>query len=335
MKTLKKIIAALLLVFILTGCAGAKQYTAYTIYPVGYLLDRICGNTITKASIQNNTLVQVAQINEDYQPVLEDSVVFFHIGELEPYMSLFEDDIYNTGVKQVDLSVLNAVYRFQRYSLVYVDGKNTYVEGPFYDSDLFEEIDTDQLDLFLWLDPIGMLSMGKDIMEYFASNYVEEAETFRSNYKVLEEELIALDASYQNLSQKLRNEQMILKFVSMTPSFSNWQKDYGFQIYPVCLSKYGALPSAQELEIIKERIKADGVEYIAWEPNLSSEMSQLFDQLVSELGLKRITLNNISSLTNTQIQEGKDYMSLMYENLSTLEGVVNSMIEAKNAPVEE
>ena len=330
MKSLKKIIAALL-VLLLCGCSGVRQYTAYTIYPVGYLLNRICGEKIQPVSIQSNSLVQVAKIKSDYRETLDNSVVFFHIGELEPYMSIFEEEIYDSGAEQVDLSILNAVYKFQRYSLVYVDGRNTYIEGPFYDDDLFNEIDTDDLDLFLWLNPIGMLSMGKDIYEYFASNYVEEASFFKDNYEKLEEELIALDASFQNLSRRLRNEQLVLKFVCMTPSFSTWQKDYGFQIYPVCLSKYGALPSDKELEVIKARIKADGVQYIVYEPNIPEDMYELMTSLEEELGLKRVTLSNISSLSTSQANDGKDYMSLMYENLTTLDTLVSSMIEAKYA----
>ena len=50
-------------------------------------------------------------------------------------------------------------------------------------------------------------------------------------------------------------------------------------------------------------------------------MLAVFLQLEEELGLKRITLHNISSLTPTQIESGKDYLSLMYENLSVLESI--------------
>ncbi|MBO7698647.1 MAG: zinc ABC transporter substrate-binding protein, partial [Erysipelotrichaceae bacterium] len=112
-----------------------------------------------------------------------------------------------------------------------------------------------------------------------------------------------------------------IKFVSMTGSFGCWQKDFGFQVYPVCLSKYGALPSDAQLEVIKNRIINDRVQYIAYEQNLPEDMLELFLQLESELGLKRITLHNISSLTATQIESGKDYLSLMYENLSVLDSI--------------
>ena len=55
-------------------------------------------------------------------------------------------------------------------------------------------------------------------------------------------------------------------------------------------------------------------------------MNELFMKLEDELGLKRITLHNISSLTQTQMESGKDYMSLMYENLSVLESIATSNV---------
>lgn len=327
MKIIKKLLITLM-IMLLCACSSVKQYTAYTIYPIGYILNRIAGDRINAVSVQgNNTIVQVAQLNDNYQEILDNASVFFHIGSLEPYIDIYEDEIKQSKVNDVDLSTLNAVYEFKRYTLVYVDGKDTYIEGPFYEGDVFEEIDVDKLDLFLWLNPIGMLSMSKDVYEYLASNYVEEAAYFKDNYEKLENDLIALDAAYQSLSRKLIKENKVIKFVSMTPSFSNWQKDYGFQVYPICLSKYGALPSEEEIEIIKNRIIADDVKYIAYEPNISEDMLNLFTALESELELKRVNLSNISSLTLSQRNDNKDYMSIMYDNLSVLENMATSVIE--------
>lgn len=327
MKIIKKLLI-ILMIMLLCACSSVKQYTAYTIYPIGYILNRIAGDKINAVSVQgNNTIVQVAQLNDNYQEILDNASVFFHIGSLEPYIDIYEEEIKQSKVNDVDLSTLNAVYEFKRYTLVYVDGKDTYIEGPFYEGDVFEEIDVDKLDLFLWLNPIGMLSMSKDVYEYLASNYVEEATYFKENYEKLENDLIALDAAYQSLSRKLIKENKVIKFVSMTPSFSNWQKDYGFQVYPICLSKYGSLPSEEEIEIIKNRIIADDVKYIAYEPNISEDMLNLFTALESELELKRVNLSNISSLTLSQRNDNKDYMSIMYDNLSVLENMATSVIE--------
>lgn len=314
----------------LTGCIETKRYIAYSVYPVGYLINRIAGDKVNTISIQTDEMVQVSNIVDNYEEILKDSTYFFHIGKLEPYLDLYSNEITETGVEIVDLSVLNSIYKFQRYTLVYVDGKESYVEGPYYNSELFDKIDTNDNDLMLWMDPIGMLSMANDIYQLLSTNYVEGATAFKDNYSKLESDLIGLDASYQNLSTRLKKENKTIKFVSISASFGNWQKAYGFQIYPVCLSKYGALPSDEELEIIKKRIIDDEVKYIAYEPNMTEDMLNLFNHLETELGLTRVNLNNVSSLTVSQSANNKDYLSLMYENLNVLENMATDIITVNN-----
>ena len=327
MKIFRKLII-LLLVFVLTGCSNFKQYTAYTIYPIGYLLNRIGGNRIQPISIQDNSLVQIANIVDNYKEILDDSSVLFHIGNLEPYMDLYENQIKELGIDltEGDLSVLNCLYEYERYTPVIIDGKVSYIEGPYYEADVFNSIDMYDLDPFIWLSPSGMYCMAKDVYQYLSSNYVEQSSFFEENYQILADELIALDASYQALASRLIKENTSIKFVAMSGSFGCWQKDFGFQVYPVCLSKYGALPSDAQLESIKNKIIADEVKYIAYEPNMSEEMLELFNRLEEELGLKRVTLYNISSLTSSQIESGKDYLSLMYENLSILENMATTPV---------
>ena len=324
MKIIKKLICALL-VLCLSGCTSAKKYTAYTIYPIGYLLSRIGGNRIEAICVQDKSLVQCANLREDYKEILSDSSVLFHIGNLEPYMDLYDDQIRNLGIdlSAGDLSVLNCLYEYKRYTPVVVDGKVSFVEGPYYEGDIFNEIDTYDLDPFIWLSPSGMYCMAKDVYEYLSNNYVEQSSFFTENYKQVADDLIALDASYQALASKLIKENKTIKFVSMTGSFGCWQKDFGFQVYPVCLSKYGAVPSEAQLEAIKARIRNDDVKFIAYEQNLPQEMMNLMVELEDELA-KNETGIRISSLTASQIESGKDYLSLMYENLSVLESIATS-----------
>lgn len=322
MKIFKKITALLSVIILLCSCSSAKRYTAYTIYPIGYLLNRIGGNRIEQITIQDRSMVQIANLVPNYDEILSDSLVLFHIGDLEPYMDLYKDEISAYVDMAVgDLSILNCLYEYKRYTPVIVDGKVSFVEGAYYEGDIFNEIDTYDLDPFIWLSPSGMYCMAKDVYVYLSSNYVEQSAYFSENYEQVADDLIALDASYQALANKLVKENKSIKFVSMTGSFGCWQKDFGFQVYPVCLSKYGAVPSPAQLESIKNRIKNDRVQYIAYEQNLPEDMLAVFLQLEEELGLKRITLHNISSLTPTQIESGKDYLSLMYENLSVLESI--------------
>ena len=329
MKFLRKIVCLLVIVMITCGCSASKNYIAYTVYPIGYLLNRIGDNRIKTTSIQTNEIVQVAKLQDNYLDLLNDSMVLFRIGDLEPYMDVYNNKIKETDVKTIDLSVLNALYKYKRYVPINVEGKINYVETDYYDDPSFSSIDMYDLDPFIWLSPIGMYSMAKDINDYLTSNYVEQSEFFNENYEVLCDELIALDAAYNALSMQLVKQNKSIKFVSVSGSFGCWQKDYGFQVYPLCLSKYGALPNEKQLEIIKQKIKADGVEWIAYEPNMSDDMIMIFNEIESELGLKRVTLYNISSLTASQVDAGKDYMSMMYENLNILQNMVSTQNTAE------
>ena len=325
----------------LSGCSNSKTYISYSVYPIGYLLNRIGGNKIQTVSVQTNELIQVANAKESaedeegFSEILENSQYFLHIGTLEPYLDMYEDELFNTDAEVIDLSTLNTTYKFQRYTLVRSNNVDTYLESPYYEGTCFDCLDTYNNDLFLWLDPIGMLSMANDIYDLLASNYVEQASYFKENYDTLHSELISLDASYQTLSNKCKADNISIKFACMTPSFGSWQKSYGFQIYPICLSKYGTLPTDEQLAIIKQRLIDDGVKYIAYEPNMSEEMTTLFNSLTEELGLTRVNLSNISSLTSSQSENGKDYMTLMYENYNVLEMMYNDLKNGTDTISEE
>ena len=321
---MKKKFLKLLMVLAVTmniyGCKPVRTKVAYTVYPIRFLIDYLSGSQIDALPVQDeNCIVQRAVLSEDAEEILSNSIVFFHIGTLEPYLTVNQNLIVNSGAQMYDLSTLNAVYRFQRYTQVVTDGDVTYIESPYYRSDAFRQVDTDTLDLYLWNDPISMLSIAKDIKDWLVKTYPEDEALFTENLRRLETDLINIDAAYQALATSLINNKQEIRFVSMTASFGNWQKTYGFQVYPVILSKYGAFPTPSQLEAIKARILTDNVRYIVYEPNMTDDMKVLFEQLETELGLTRVELSNLSSLTDTEELEGKDYLSVMWENLSVLE----------------
>lgn len=323
-KILTMMLASFLLLVQTAGCAVQKTVIAYTVYPVGYLVSRLISDVsgISAESVQEQTIVQRSTLKADYQSILENSSVFLHIGRLEPYLSLYNTEISAAQPSQIDLSAMNAVYDFARYTAVVTDEGTAYVEGPYYKSDAFNLVDTDTKDLYLWTDPIAMLSMAKDIRDFLEETYPDDTSLFETNYESLENDLINLDAQYQALSTSNQQNNKVIRFVSMTASFGNWQKTYGFEVYPVILSKYGVLPNEEQLAVIEQRIQDDGVRYIVYEPNMTDDMIELFNRIEDDLGLTRVELSNLSSLPADDEGAGKDYLSIMYENLSTLQTMV-------------
>ena len=316
---IKLFLVSVLALFLVSGCEEKNPSIATTVYPVQYLVERIGGDDVTVSNITENTMIQRAQIKSSFQDILKNSDALFYIGGLEPYMDLYVDDIRDTGVDMVDLATKSAIYKFERYTSTTIDGITAGTEGPYYEGEEFANLDTYDADPMLWMYPVAMTSMASDIRDYLVQKYPQYKDIFDENYDALELDLARLEADFQAIPDGKMN----ISFVSMTPSFGNWQKSYGIKVYPVTLSKYGALPTSDQLAAIKKRIKSDHVRYIAIEQNLSEDMEKLQQQLIDELALIPVNLNNLSSISSEDKKASKDYLTIMYDNLKALESIAS------------
>ncbi len=311
-------IVSLLCLTMLCGCEEKMPKVVTTVYPVQYLVERIGGDSIQSEIISENTIIQRAQIKKDYKKIMEDADALFYIESLEPYMQMYMDDFWN-DLDVVNLATKSAIYKFQRYTRMVVNNVEVMVETPYYEGEAFNMVETYDNDPMLWMDPVAMTSMASDIRDYLSTKYPVYKKIFDENYDKLEVDLARLDAEFQNLSDQHKK----IAFVSMTPSFGNWQKSYGIEVYPVMISKFGALPSKARLDLIKKRILKDHVQYMAIEYNLPEDIKKLQESLIQELGLIPIDLDNLSNIDEKDKESGQDYLSRMYHNLETLNSIAS------------
>ena len=299
----------------LTGCSSEKLHVVYTVYPVEYILERVAENRITYSKLSTEDPIQVASIVKDYETQIEEATLMVHLGDLEPYWSIYANEFINNEIEIIDLTLTSALYDFKRYTTGVVSGNSVVVESNYYDGDSFQAVDVYSKDPNLWIDPIAMTSMARTIKDWLIEHYPSEAAFFEKNFKALEADLVRLDAEYRDL---IGND---IKIVTMTPSFGNWQKAYGFGVYPIMLSRYGALPNDEQLDAIIARIKNDKVEYIAKEANMTEEMLVVYEKVKAACDLTEINLSNLSTLTQAEFDKNKDYLTIMYDNLTTLEKI--------------
>ena len=309
------LLVCLMLSTSLTGCSSEKLHVVYTVYPVEYILQRIADNRITYSKLSSEDIIQVASIASDYAAQVEKADLIVHLGDLEPYWGIYSNDFINGETTIIDLTGTSALYDFKRYTTGVVSGNSVVVESAFYEGDIFQSIDVYSKDPNLWIDPIAMTSMARTIKDWLVTNYPQEAAYFEKNFKDLEADLVRLDAEYRDL---VGND---IRIVTVTPSFGNWQKAYGFGVYPIMLSRYGALPTDEQLAAIIQRIKDDKVKYIAKEPNMTDEMLEVYNQVKKACNLTEISLSNLSTLTQAEFDKNKDYLTIMYDNLTTLEKI--------------
>jgi ABC-type Zn uptake system ZnuABC Zn-binding protein ZnuA len=282
-----------------------------------YLVRRLGGNLVDVCQLSDGDFILDAQFNESSLEALENANLIMYFGQLEPYFDIYRDDIFNSKADRMDILSLTPVLPFKRFNPVKVGGNRVWVESRYYESIAFDLVDMYQQDPYVWLDPINMLSIAKVLRDYLIREYPENEALFNTNFTQLQNDLVLLDAQYQ----LLKNETEDIKFVSISPSFGHWQKAYNVEIFPVVMSRYGVIPSSTQLNIIKETIIQNDVRYIAYEPNLSEEYRELFSQLVEELDLTVINLSNLTSLSASDKENNRDYLSIMLENLRLLESI--------------
>lgn len=313
-KTSIRLIILSLILMSLTGCIQGKLEVVVTNYPLQFLVERIAGERVNVTRLDEGVVAQRATMHTDYETILKNADVLFYINEAQPYFELYEEEIKESKAEKVDLSHYSKLYDFKRYQNVRVSGTTQTFESAYYDTPLLDNADLYNSDPILWIDPIAMTSMGRSVFDFLIKKYPDQKSYYQNNFDKLEIELVRLYADYQ----KLRNVEEQIYFVSLTPTFGNWQKSYGINIYPLSLSKYGVLPNDGLLDIYRERIVSDSVKYIVFENNLPEDYVMLFNQIKTELNLTQINLHNLFTLSEEDIENNEDYISLMYRNLETL-----------------
>lgn len=315
---MKKIFSKLLIISLilinLSGCIRKNVNVVVTSYPLEFLVSSIAKDRVNIVRLDEGQVAQRAQIKENYEEILNDASVIFYINEAQPYFELYEEEFKSTKTDKIDLSYYSKLYDFKRYYNVLVKDEVQRIEGEYYTSDLIHKDDLYSIDPILWTNPIAMTSMGRSVLDYLVTKYPDQKSFFNENFEQLEIDLVRLYADYQ----KLRDVDGILSFVTMTPSFGNWQAAYYLNVYPLTLSKYGVLPSDELLAVYRDRIEEEGVMYIAKEANLPDDYLKLYNKIKTELDLEEIELHNLYTLSEEDIKNEYDYIDIMYQNLDAL-----------------
>lgn len=312
----KKLILLLIITMLcscLSGCEKKTPLVTTTVYPIKYIINQLVGDRVIVEYIDNEVFIQRATVRVNYKSILEKTDLFLFIGGLEPYMDIYEQEVQGYSFDIINLASLSAIDKFQRYTTTKVNNISVVTESRYYEGTEFNQVDTYNKDPFIWIDPIAMSSMASTVKDWLQKQFPEDSLQIENNFKILQANLVRMDAEYQNLKN------LNAKIVTVACTFGNWQKAYGVQVYPLVLSKYGVLPTEAQLEVIKKAIVNAGVKYIVKDRTLPDDMQKLYQEIQKELQLKELNISSLSILSEEDIEKNKDYMTIMYENLVELE----------------
>lgn len=260
-----------------------KLSVATTFYPLAYLAEQIGKDA---ALVTNLTPPGVEP--HDFDPTPQD-VVRLHASELFFYNGAgFESWVPKllpelNSVRSVDVSAgLNLL---------------TTPDGAF--------------DPHVWLDPVLYSAQADAILEAMQAADINRAELFGDNARVLKQRLAELHVEFtKGLASCKRRD-----IVTSHSAFEYLAKRYNVRMVSISGLSPDEEPTPARLAEISDFVQENDVRYIFFETLVSPRLAET---IARETGAQTISFNPLEGLSEEELLQGKDYISVQRENLQAL-----------------
>lgn len=188
-------------------------------------------------------------------------------------------------------------------------------EGDAHKEESYEEHDHGSVDPHVWISPVLSQKLAESIKNSLVKADAEGADLYEANFEELVNELEQLDQSFTALANQVENKTF---FVSHA-AFGYIADTYGFEQVAVAGLNSQDEPSQKELTEIVDLAKEKEIDYIVFEQNVSSNLTEV---IRNEVGAEAIEMHNLGVLTQEDIDNGETYFTLMKRNLDVLETIL-------------
>jgi zinc transport system substrate-binding protein len=251
------------------------------------------------------TLVPFGVEPHDWEPSPQDVVrvqkakLFVYNGAgLEPWVDKLLRDAKAKGVVVVRAS--------ERVALITGEG-----HGHEHGQRVKPKGDAHAVNPHVWLDPVGAQVQVEAIRAGFAKIDPANAVAYAAGAQAYRTRLAALDAAFASgLRQCARRD-----IVTTHAAFSYVARRYGLTQIAISGLEPESEPSPADLAVLVRQVKERKVRYVFFETLVSPKLAET---LAREVGAKTLVLNPIEGLTKEEQAAGKNYVSLMEENLRNL-----------------
>lgn len=168
------------------------------------------------------------------------------------------------------------------------------------------------VDPHVWLAPRLYIEMVAEVAGALAQAAPDSASTFRANAREFEAHIEQLDRQYQEGLGDCERDTIVTSHAA----FGYLASTYGLTQEPISGVTPEAEPSPARLAELKELVEREGITTIFTEELVSPRVAEA---LAEEAGVQTAVLSTIEGLTPEEEAAGADYVSIMLDNLSTLE----------------
>lgn len=187
-----------------------------------------------------------------------------------------------------------------------------------------------ELDPHVWLAPSLAIKEVEEISRQLVVAYPDKKEELEKNTENYLKELNELDLKYKSNFETVKQP----NFVTQHAAFGYLATEYGLNQVPIAGLSPEEEPSASRLAELKKYVKANEIKYIYFESNANDAIAKT---LAKEAKVELLVLNPLEGLSKEEMKEGKDYISVMEENLQALKKTTdtNSKLQVNSVEKEK
>lgn len=166
-------------------------------------------------------------------------------------------------------------------------------------------------DPHFWLDPVLAQKEVEVIRDTLIKIDPNHKDDYLKNSEAYLKDLIELDRIYREGLSSCELKEVITSH----DAFAYQAKRYGFTTIPIAGITSEEEPSPKRMGEIAGLAKNKGIKHIFFETLVSPKLSET---IAREIGAQTLVFNPLEGLTDEEEREGKNYLSLMRENLKNL-----------------
>lgn len=166
-------------------------------------------------------------------------------------------------------------------------------------------------DPHIWLDPSNAAIMVDNILSGLVKADPANRDYYTANAQSYKGRLADLDGRYRAALAGAR----IKYFVVSHDAFGYLAQRYGLEQLPIRGLTADAEPSPARMAEIVDLVRKHGIKHIFYETLVSPAVSKA---VARETGAQTLVLNDIAGLSEEEISQGKNYLTVMEENLENL-----------------
>ena len=174
-----------------------------------------------------------------------------------------------------------------------------------------------EYDPHVWLDPLRAKQIAEMIKDELIKVDEDGKDVYEKNFNELASEFDALHSEYETALNNPSQKELIVSHAA----FGYLTNRYGLDQIAISGLSPSDEPSPKELQEIIHFAREHQVKYILFETLVSPKVAETVQD---KIGAEALTLNPLEGLTEKEIEEGKDYFSVMRENLESLKMATGS-----------